>query len=241
MGTQPLATIRRCWSYTRTKYIVPLNWSFYRRRYGIVDGLKEWRHRRKEAAKRGYRSIFFQDCEAALREFIRLDPWELPYLVQAAARARMGIVEIGRYNGGSTLVFALANPEVPVYSVDIAPQDDERLRRVLAEHSVGGNVHLLIGDSQHGKFDEINPGSYDLLLIDGDHSHDGCFADLTNWWPGLARGGSVLLHDCYHGSEVQDAAEAFFAHHEARFIRDTNIPAAHWLTSEGSIAHALKI
>jgi predicted O-methyltransferase YrrM len=237
----PRAVIRRCWSYCRTKYIVPINWNFYVRRFGMRSGLKELRYRRKEAGKNGYRPMHFRDCDAPLREFIRLDPWELPYMVWAAAHAQKGIVEIGRYNGGSTLVFALANPKVPVYSVDIAPQDDQRLRRVLAEHAVGGNVHLLIGDSQRGEFAEIEPGSYDLLLIDGDHSYDGCLADLTKWWPGLASGGSVLLHDCYHGSEVQDAAEAFFTRHDARFVRNTNIPAAHWLTSEGSIAHAVKI
>jgi predicted O-methyltransferase YrrM len=237
---EPLATIRRCWRYSRTKHVVPLNWSFYRGRHGVVDGLKEWRRRRKEAAKNGYRSMYFRDCEEPLREFIRLDPWELPYLVWAAVRAHQGIVEIGRYNGGSTLVFALANPSVPIYSVDIAPQDDARLRRVLADHEVGANVHLLVGDSQRGEFTEIAPGSYDLLLIDGDHSYDGCLADLASWWPGLATGGSVLLHDCYHGSAVQEAAEAFFAQHQARFIRGTNIPAMHWLTGEGSIAHAIK-
>jgi predicted O-methyltransferase YrrM len=236
----PLAAIRRCWSYSRTKYVVPLNWSFYRGRHGIAEGLKAWRHRRKEAAKRGYRSMYFRDCAAPLREFIRVDPWELPYLVWAAARAQKGIVEIGRYNGGSTLVFALANTKVPIHSIDIAPQDDELLRRVLADHGVGDNVHLLVGDSQRGEFSEIAPGSYDLLLIDGDHSYEGCLADLTKWWPGLAEGGGVLLHDCYHGSEVQEAADAFFAEHRARFIRGTNIPAAHWLTAEGSLAHAIK-
>jgi predicted O-methyltransferase YrrM len=184
--------------------------------------------------------MYFRDCAEPLREFIRIDPWELSYLVWAAAYAKRGIVEIGRYNGGSTLMFALANPRVPVYSVDIAPQDDARLRRVLADHEAGDNVRLLVGDSQRGEFTEIRPGGYDLLLIDGDHSYDGCLADLTNWWPGLAAGGSVLLHDCYHGSEVQEAAATFFARHQARFVRGANIPAAHWLTAEGSIAHALK-
>jgi predicted O-methyltransferase YrrM len=236
----PRAAIRHCWSYCRTKYIVPINWDFYLRRFGVRDGIKERRYRRKEAGKRGYRPMYFRDCDEPLREFIRLDPWELPYVVWAAARARTGIVEIGRYNGGSTLVFALANPKVPIYSIDIAPQDDDRLRRVLTEHGAGGNVHLLVGDSQKGEFAGIPPEGYDLLLIDGDHSYDGCLADLTAWWPGLAAGGSVLLHDCYHGSEVQDATEAFFARHDARFVRGANIPATHWLSGDGSIAHAVK-
>lgn len=236
----PRATTRRCWPYCRTKYIVPLNWNFYLGRHGLIDGFKEWRYRRKEAGKNGHRAMYFRDCEERLREFVRLDPWEVPHLVWAAARARRGIVEIGRYNGGSTLVLALANRNVPIYSIDIAPQDDQRLQQVLDEHEVGGNVRLLVGDSQHGEFAEIGPDSYDLLFVDGDHSYDGCLADLEHWWPGLATGGGALLHDCYQGSEVQDAADAFFARHPARFLRGTNIPGAHWLTAEGSIAHAIK-
>jgi predicted O-methyltransferase YrrM len=98
----------------------------------------------------------------------------------------------------------------------------------------------LVGDSQHGEFAEIGPESYDLLFVDGDHSYDGCLADLEHWWPGLAAGGSVLLHDCYQGNEVQEAVNTFFERNEARLIRDTNVPAAHWLTAEGSIVHAIK-
>lgn len=235
----PTRTLR-CWPYCRTKHIVPLNWDFYLERHGFIDGIKEWRRRRVEAGKRGHRALYFQDCEKRLREFVRLDPWELSYLDWAAARARRGIVEIGRLLGGSTLALALANPNVPIYSIDLAPADDERLRRVLDEHEISSNVRLLVGDSQHGEFAEIVADSYDLLFVDGDHSFDGCLADLEHWWPGLATGGSLLLHDCYQGSEVQDAANAFFERHGARFLRGTNVPGAHWLTAEGSIAHAIK-
>jgi predicted O-methyltransferase YrrM len=236
----PQATTNRCWPYCRTKHIVPLNWSFYLKRLGFIEGYKDWRFRRRAAEKHGYRAMYFRDCEERLREFVRLDPWELSYLVWAAARARKAIVEIGRRRGGSTLVLALANRTVPIYSIDIAPKDDQRLQLILDEHEVGDNVRLLVGDSQHGAFAEIGPESFDLLFVDGDHSYDGCLADLEHWWRGLATGGSALLHDCYQGSEVQDAADTFFEHHAARFLRAPNIPAAHWLTAEGSIAHAIK-
>jgi predicted O-methyltransferase YrrM len=185
--------------------------------------------------------MYFADCDQRLREFVRLDPWEASYLIVAAVRARKAIVEIGRRWGGSTLVLADANRNVPIYSIDIAPRDDRHLRLLLDEHEVGANVRLLVGDSQHGEFAELEPASFDLLFVDGDHSYDGCLADLEHWWPGLATGGSALLHDCYQGSEVQDAAETFFEHRAARFLRPPNVPAAHWLTAEGSLAHAVKI
>jgi len=63
-----------------------------------------------EAARSGHHALYFLDCEERLREFVRLDPWELSYLDWAAARARREIVEIGRLHGGSTLALALANP-----------------------------------------------------------------------------------------------------------------------------------
>ena len=231
----------RCMLYCRTKHIVPLNWDFYRARHGWIEGSKEWRRRRRQAAKSGHRAMFFRDCGERLREFVRLDPWEAAYLTCLAVRARRGILEIGRFKGGSTLALALANGEVPIVSIDIAPVDDERLRSVLVEHEVGRNVHLLIGDSRNGQFAEAGPDSYDLLFVDGDHSYEGCLADLERWWPGLAVGGSVVLHDCYQGNEVQQAVDAFFGRNKARFVRSTSIPGAHWLTSEGSLAHAVKI
>lgn len=235
------AAAPRCVPYCRTKHIVPLNWDFYRDRHGWTEGWKEWRRRRRQAAKSGHRAMYFRDCGEQLREFVRLDPWEAAYLTCVAARARRGIVEIGRFRGGSTLALALANGESPIVSIDIAPVDDERLRIVLDEHEVGRNVHLLIGDSRNGQFAEAGTDSYDLLFVDGDHSYEGCLADLERWWPGLAVGGSVLLHDCYQGNEVQQAADAFFGRNKAGFVRSTWIPGAHWLTSEGSLAHAVKI
>ena len=103
------------------------------------------------------------------REFIRLDPWEAEYLFMLASRARSTIVEIGRFNGGSTFLIACANDRVPIWSIDIDPQDDERLKEHLTAHTVGANLTLIIGDSQTAKQPPIT--DIDLLFIDGDHSY----------------------------------------------------------------------
>src|SRR5437764_11920872 len=78
-------------------------------------------------------------------EFIRLDPWEAEYLYFCAQRARLGIVEIGRFAGGSTFLLACANGNVPIWSIDLEPQDDARLRAFFAENHVGRNVELIVG------------------------------------------------------------------------------------------------
>ena len=171
-------------------------------------------------------------------EFIRLDPWEAEYLFLVASLARKGIVEIGRHNGGSTFLLACANSEVPIWSIDIAPQDDDRLRRLLAEHGVGRNVDLIVGDSQRGEFPEI--GAYDLLFVDGDHSYEGCMADLEKHFPGLEPGGHLVLHDCYAGLAVQPAVFDFVARRDVTVVRSPYIIASHWHTSYGSMAHFRK-
>jgi hypothetical protein len=38
--------------------------------------------------------------------------------------------------------------------------------------------------------------SVDVIFIDGDHTYEGCKADIDNWFPQMAKGGVMLFHDC---------------------------------------------
>jgi predicted O-methyltransferase YrrM len=38
--------------------------------------------------------------------------------------------------------------------------------------------------------------SIDLAFIDGDHSYEGCMADLKAVWPKMKSGATVIVHDC---------------------------------------------
>lgn len=173
------------------------------------------------------------------KEFIRLCPWEGEYMFNLARRARLGILETGRFHGGSCFLMSCANPTVPIYSIDIAPKDDGRLKGFFSQFGVGQNVTLIVGDSQKTKYKEI--GAYDMLWIDGDHSLAGCTNDLENWFAGLAPGGHVVLHDCYEGNEVKDAVLNFLAAHPE--MHPVNTPyrsSAYWQYPEGSIFHMTK-
>lgn len=171
-------------------------------------------------------------------DFIRLDPWEAEYLYLCAQRARLGIVEIGRFHGGSTFLLACANRRVPIWSIDLDPKDDERLRRLFAENGIGQNVELVVGDSQRDEFPQI--GEYDLLFVDGDHSYQGCSDDLGSFGPGLADEGELILHDCYAESPVQRAVLDYASSNELVVVRSPHIPRSHWQTSYGSMAHFTK-
>jgi predicted O-methyltransferase YrrM len=172
------------------------------------------------------------------KEFIRLDPWEGEYLFMMASRAKRRIVEIGRYHGGSTFLMACANREAPIVSIDLAPKNDTWLRACLEEHDIGGNVDLKVGDSQKEEYPGMD--QIDFLFVDGDHSFQGCMNDLVQWFPRVVPGGHVLLHDCYFGNPVQDAALAFAAQQRVTWMRPPHIIASHWHTPQGSLAHFVK-
>lgn len=189
----------------------------------------------------GYRNKINYRLQSPRRvpgDFIRMEPWEIEYLYSIALRVKHGIVETGRFNGGSALVFAAANPRVPIWSIDIEPQDDARLNSLCANLGIGTNLNLIVGDSQKTKYGQI--GVYDLLFIDGDHSFQGCLNDLENWWPGLKSGGHVVLHDCYLGCEVQDAIIDFIARHPVMLVQPPWRGREHWRHPTGSICHLVK-
>src|SRR5581483_9789589 len=160
------------------------------------------------------------------------------YLFLVASRARLGIVENGRFDGGSTFLLACANREVPIWSIDVDPRGDDRLDALLRREGVGDNVRLLVGDSHAQPFPEV--GAFDVLFVDGDHSTEGCLADLEAFYPRLAPGGHLLLHDCYPGTGVQDAAIEFLRRADVDVVRSPYVIASHWHTSTGSIAHLVK-
>ena len=112
------------------------------------------------------------------------------------------VAEIGRFKGGSTIVFASALPAgVELWSYDFhvalradmpGAELDEELRAALARFGLDGKVHLLVADSRTA---EPPPGELALLFIDGDHSYEGAKADFDRWSTFVRPGGHVLLHD----------------------------------------------
>ncbi len=47
-----------------------------------------------------------------------------------------------------------------------------------------------------------------MLFIDGDHSYDGCVADIRNYVPLVENGGAVVIHDSIRENSVKQAIEA---------------------------------
>jgi predicted O-methyltransferase YrrM len=112
------------------------------------------------------------------------------------------IAEIGRFKGGSTLVFAAALPDgAELWSYDFhvalrpdmpGAELDAELRAALERFGVAGKVHLLVADSRTA---DPPPEPLELLFIDGDHSYEGAKADFERWRAFVRPGGHLLFHD----------------------------------------------
>jgi predicted O-methyltransferase YrrM len=112
------------------------------------------------------------------------------------------IAEIGRFKGGSTVVFAAALPEgAQLWSYDLhvalrpdmtGDQLDRELDDALTRLGVRHKVNLLVGDSRSV---DPPPDPLELLFIDGDHSYDGAKGDFDRWGAFVKPGGHVLFHD----------------------------------------------
>jgi predicted O-methyltransferase YrrM len=112
------------------------------------------------------------------------------------------IVEIGRFKGGSTFIFASSMRDgVELWSYDFhvalrpdmpGEQLDAELRDALTRYGLAHKVHMIVGDSRSAA-PPHRP--LEVLFIDGDHSYDGAKADYERWSELVRPGGHMLLHD----------------------------------------------
>jgi predicted O-methyltransferase YrrM len=112
------------------------------------------------------------------------------------------VVEIGRFKGGSTLIFASAMRDgVELWSYDAhvalrpdmpGEQLDAELRAALERYSLAHKVHMLVADSRTA---DPPHRPLEVLFIDGDHSYEGAKADYERWSAFVRPGGHLLLHD----------------------------------------------
>ncbi|HEY6320004.1 MAG TPA: class I SAM-dependent methyltransferase [Thermoanaerobaculia bacterium] len=138
-------------------------------------------------------------------------------------------VEIGSFMGlssalvASTLV-AVGNHEARFYCVDtwegsVEHQDLEVIQRKQLYHIFCDNIQSagvapMVRPVRMPSVEAVRffpPASVDLVFVDGDHTYEGCLADLEAWWPTIKPGGRVLGHDCVPGECVDRAVRAFAA------------------------------
>jgi predicted O-methyltransferase YrrM len=153
---------------------------------------------------RGFEDLAFMFSSNQLNHGVAsLQIDEAALLFRLARDIRTGpIAEIGRFKGGSTVVFANALPdEVELWSYDLhvalrpdmtGESLDAELRAALERFGVAHKVHLVVADSR-----KVAPPAepLELLFIDGDHSYGGARADFDRWGDLVRPGGHLLFHD----------------------------------------------
>lgn len=92
-------------------------------------------------------------------------------------------LEVGVDKGKSLSVAKMvAKDGVKICGVDL--RDDPEIDGTYFHH----------GDSP--SFAKTFKGEIDVLFIDGDHTYEGCKADIDAWYPQMAKDGVMLFHDC---------------------------------------------
>lgn len=136
---------------------------------------------------------------------------EAGFLYEIARNATGPIVEIGSYQGRSTIALALgsrAGHGVPVFAIEpheqfagplggvFGPADRAAFFRNLLETGVTEIVRLINLSSEI-----VAPGwrtKIDVLWIDGDHTYEGVRRDVDVWLPHLMPEARLAFHDTDH-------------------------------------------
>lgn len=97
------------------------------------------------------------------------------------------IIEIGCLFGVSTELFAQCFQKVIAIEPTLTPELEQLIQTF-------SNIELIQAFSQDivGNFDDK---SVDVVYVDGDHSYEGCFRDLTLYFPKIRPAGHIGVHD----------------------------------------------
>jgi predicted O-methyltransferase YrrM len=150
------------------------------------------------------------ELEQARAAAAAIDGWltdaegELLFRLAAACPAGLPVVEIGSWKGKSTvwlasgvrpsagtLVFAIDPHEQSLEDPGATTLDD--LKENLARSGVAHVVVPIVNDSHNAApaFDQM-PG---VVFVDGSHLREAVRIDLADWFPKLAVGGVLAVHD----------------------------------------------
>ena|SRR3990167_7725033 len=104
-------------------------------------------------------------------------------------------MEVGVHKGRSLWTARqVTKPSVEIWGVDI--EEDPKIK----------GTSFIQGDSRTIKLAK----TVDVIFIDGDHSYEGCKADVDNWYPQMKENGVMLFHDADDTSPgVVQAIEEF--------------------------------
>lgn len=141
--------------------------------------------------------------KAGKRGIIRMDHPEAKFLYDSVAQLdNPNCVEIGRYQGGSSILMSSAGARLLSIDAHVFKHEsgvfgkrlDDYLGIVLHLLGLRERVNIVIADSQIYSNAHLR-ATVDLIFIDGDHTYRGVRNDYHNWIDTVKKGGYVLFHD----------------------------------------------
>ena len=144
-----------------------------------------------------------------------MSPDQAERLYRAAASTRPGeqIVEIGSFQGRSTIVLAYgARSGVAVVAIDPHAGNDRGPQEIegYAQQAAGDHEHFNANLAAAGVADRVRhvrkfsdhahpdvEGAVEVLYIDGAHRYSPARADIVDWGARVAPGGTMLIHDSF--------------------------------------------
>jgi len=172
----------------------------------------------------------------ARRIFTHMTSQERLILYRLACRQAAGsvLLEIGSYLGASSCFLAAGASEIrggaKVYCVDTWNNESmsEGQRDTWLEFKENTFRYRTIIVSLRGHSIEVARDFHekiDLLFIDGDHSYEGCRADVESWLPYLKAGGLIIMHDYGWAEGVKKVVQEFIS---PRATKAGKLPNLYW-------------
>jgi predicted O-methyltransferase YrrM len=145
-----------------------------------------------------------------LRKRLKMTYLESLVLHREASRVPAGgkILEIGSGDGGSLAVISLGFPG-ELWAIDPFVPYDELARTLVRGVTEGNEKNFWSTAAAYGYGDRLRQikknsdvaaaecpdNAFDLILVDGNHSHKIAKADIEMYWPKVKPGGVMLIHD----------------------------------------------
>jgi hypothetical protein len=126
-----------------------------------------------------------------------IDNWAVQ-LAEYRGRPNLRYLEIGVFEGRSVIWMlenVLTDPSSQITVIDVFMEDyeqtfDANIRAAGAE----ARITKLVGPSQQ-RLRPLEPGTFDIIYVDGSHTADDVLADAVLGWPLLREGGLMIFDD----------------------------------------------
>jgi predicted O-methyltransferase YrrM len=143
-------------------------------------------------------------------------PWAIEFVLEAVKELPAGSVmlEMGTFVGGSTHLFALANPNISIHTVDLNQfnefHDDPMLADIRNRYGLDEltamdlyeiqKMHIedypnIVSHTGHSR--SLSISNLDLVFVDAAHEYEEVLEDLRYSWNSLKDDGYILGDDVY--------------------------------------------